>query len=76
MKIVSLSIPEDLVHFADAWAAEHGVSRSQAVAEALRVLKRAGRDRLMAEGYRYYADLEVELAEEGMAATNEIWPRE
>ncbi len=28
----------------------------------------------MIEGYRFYADLDRELAEEGMAAVNEVWP--
>ncbi len=30
----------------------------------------------MAEGFRFYAEDAVALAEEGMAATNEVWPRD
>jgi hypothetical protein len=46
------------------------------VAKALEILRRVERDRLMAEGYRFYADLDVELAEADMAAVNEVWPRD
>lgn len=73
---VTVSLPSELVRFADQWAGEVGASRSEAVAEALRVLKRTQRDRLMAEGVRFYLDDSVQLAEEGMAATNEVWPRD
>jgi len=34
----------------------------------------ATRDRLLAQGYRFYADLDRELAEEGLLATRELWP--
>jgi metal-responsive CopG/Arc/MetJ family transcriptional regulator len=73
---VTVSLPVDLIEFADQFAEQAGTSRSQAMAEALRVLKRAERDRLMAEGFRYYHDDAVQMAEEGMAATNEVWPRD
>jgi metal-responsive CopG/Arc/MetJ family transcriptional regulator len=73
---ITVSLPRELVDFADEFAEQAGTSRSQALAEALRVLKRAERDRLMAEGYAFYAEDAVQLAEEGMAATNEVWPRD
>jgi metal-responsive CopG/Arc/MetJ family transcriptional regulator len=73
---VTVSLPADLIEFADEFAAQAGTSRSQAMAQALRALKRAERDRLMAEGYEFYAELDAELAEEGMAAVNETWPRD
>lgn len=74
MKRVTFSLPADLVEFADDWAAERGLSRSRAIAEALRVLKRIERDRLIAEGYRFYAEESVQMAEEALAAGNEVLP--
>jgi metal-responsive CopG/Arc/MetJ family transcriptional regulator len=73
---VTISLPTELLQFADEQAEHAGTSRSQAIAEALRMAKRAERDRLMAAAFRFYADHDVELAEEGMAATNEVWPRD
>lgn len=34
------------------------------------------REQLLAEGYRFYAKLDRELAEEGLEATLETWPKE
>jgi metal-responsive CopG/Arc/MetJ family transcriptional regulator len=76
MKKVTVSLPDDLLRFADERADRVGESRSQVVAKALDVLRRAERNRLMAEGYRFYADLDVELAEADLAAVNEVWPRD
>jgi Arc/MetJ-type ribon-helix-helix transcriptional regulator len=76
MKKVTVSLPDDLLRFADERADQVGKSRSQVVAKALEILRRVERDRLMAEGYRFYEDLDVELAEADMAAVNEVWPRD
>ena len=74
VKRVTLSLPEELVAFTEGWANERGISRSQAIREALRVFKRAERDRLMAEGYRFYAEESVQMAEEALPAMNEVLP--
>ncbi len=37
-------------------------------------LRRQRRDRVLAEGYRFYAQTDVQLAEEGLAASFEVWP--
>jgi Arc/MetJ-type ribon-helix-helix transcriptional regulator len=76
MKKVTVSLPDDLLRFADERAGQVGKSRSQVVAKALEILRRVERDRLLAEGYRFFADLDVELAEADMAAVNEVWPRD
>ena len=73
---VTVSLPEDLARFADELARRGGGSRSAVVRDALRILRRTQRERLLEEGYRFYAEIDVELAEEGMEATNEVWPDE
>jgi Arc/MetJ-type ribon-helix-helix transcriptional regulator len=76
MKKVTVSLPDDLLRFADERADRVGESRSQVVAKALEILKRIERDRLMAEGYRFYSDADVEIAESGLGAMREVLPSE
>jgi hypothetical protein len=71
---VTVTVPEELLEFADEVAEERGESRSGVFAEALAALRVAERERLLAEGYRFYADVDRELAEEGLEATVEVWP--
>jgi metal-responsive CopG/Arc/MetJ family transcriptional regulator len=71
---ITVSLPSDLLRFADDLADQTGASRSAVVAEALDVLRRTETDKRLEEGYRFYADSDRELAEEGLEASREVWP--
>jgi hypothetical protein len=59
----TISLPVDLVDFADREAARLNISRSRLVARALSEIKAAKEERLAAEGYRFYAQEASEFAE-------------
>lgn len=68
---VTVSLPTDLVVFADARAAEQGVSRSRLIADLLADLKMCQEDALAAEGYQFYAREAEEFAEASQSAVSE-----
>jgi len=59
---VTVSLPAELVEFADRLAEQLHLSRSQVVSRALVQAKTMEEERLAAEGYRYYAQEAQELA--------------
>ena len=59
---LTVSLPEDLVRFADATAEERGTSRSELIGELLETLRRRERDDLAREGYAFFAAESREFA--------------
>lgn len=53
---ITISLPADLLAYADAQAALLRTSRSQFISQALAQLKTHDQERLAAEGYEFYAD--------------------
>ncbi len=68
---VTVSLPRDLVRYADKKAAESGKSRSQLVAEALAEKKAREELELAAEGYCFYAGESKEFADRSLGAVSE-----
>jgi len=59
---ITISLPEDLVEFADPQASQRRTSRSRVIGQALAELKASEEERLAAEGYRFYAAEACEFA--------------
>jgi len=71
MRRITVSLPQELVEFADERAGKLSVSRSKVIAMALSQAKSQSEEQLAAEGYRFYAGESAEFAaasEEGVAA--------
>jgi len=68
---VTISLPDTLLRYADARAAESAMSRSQLIAELLLRLKQQEEDALAAEGYRFYAHEAEDFAETSRRAVSE-----
>ena len=63
MRKITVSLPQDLVEFADRTAEQADTSRSQVISQALAEAKARRERRLAEEGYRYYAGASVEFAQ-------------
>ncbi|MDD3826002.1 MAG: antitoxin [Anaerolineae bacterium] len=68
---ITISLPGDLVDFADEEAARLETNRSAYIARALAEIKAAKEEQLAAEGYRYYAEEALQFAEESSGAVAE-----
>ena len=68
---ITISLPENLVEFADREAARLSISRSRVIAQALSDIRAEEEDRLAAEGYRFYAQEASQFAEASAAAIAE-----
>lgn len=62
MRKITISLPQDLVEYADRAALQAGISRSQVISQALSEAKARVERRLAEEGYRFYAGESVEFA--------------
>lgn len=72
---VTISVPADLLEMVEDLVADEGASRSEWIQEAIRQRIRAlRRERLEAAAQLLDHDEEVALAEEALAAGNEVWP--
>jgi metal-responsive CopG/Arc/MetJ family transcriptional regulator len=60
---ITISLPAELLAYADAQARRRRTSRSQVITQALEQLKREDEARLAAEGYAFYAAEAVTFAE-------------
>jgi metal-responsive CopG/Arc/MetJ family transcriptional regulator len=69
MQKVTISLPADLLRFADHQADWLGMSRSQVISKALAQAKLLEEERLVAEGYLFYAEEAKEFSE----AVNITW---
>ncbi len=70
---VTISLPEELVEFADSRARELNTSRSRVISMALTAAKTSDVEQLAAEGYRFYCDEAGEFAEATRKAVAEAW---
>ncbi len=68
---ITISLPGDLVDFADEEAARLETNRSAYIARALAEIKAAKEQQLAAEGYLYYAEEALRFAEESSGAVSE-----
>ena len=68
---ITVSLPGDLVDFADREAARLNTNRSQLIARVLSDLRASEEDRLAAEGYRFYAQEASDFAEASTGAVAE-----
>lgn len=59
---ITISLPAELVEFADHQASYNQTSRSQVIGQALAQVKAQNEQRLAAEGYEFYAQEAVEFA--------------
>ena len=68
---ITISLPDNLVEFADREAARLSISRSGVIAQALSDIKTEEEERFAAEGYRFYAQEASVFAEASAAAVVE-----
>ena len=68
---ITISLPMDLVEFADRQASRLSTNRSRFIAQALSQLKALEQESLAAEGYRFYAQEASEFAEASALAVAE-----
>jgi metal-responsive CopG/Arc/MetJ family transcriptional regulator len=68
---VAISVPADLLAFADDQARREGTSRSAYISRMLARLKAELEQRLAAEGYRFYAEESAAFAAASAAASAE-----
>ena len=71
---VTISLPGDLLAYADRRASRMRVSRSQVIGQALAEAQDAEQLRLAAEGYTFYAGEAGEFAEASATAVAEAFP--
>ena len=71
-KKVTISLPQDLLGFADAIATELRTTRSQVISESLREMRQREQDDLAREGYRFYAREAEDFAEMSVQAMAEV----
>ncbi len=71
MRKITVSLPQDLVEFADRTAHEADTSRSQVISLALAEAKTRNERRLAEAGYRFYAGESVEFAQASALAVAE-----
>jgi len=68
---ITISLPHHLLEFADRKAAEKGTNRSQWIAEMIAQRAITERDKLAAEGYRFYGQEAKEFATACLSAASE-----
>lgn len=73
LRKITIALPDDLVDYADRQAQRGNTSRSQVIGLALAQSRTRERERLAAEGYRFYAGEAVAFAEATNAAVTEAW---
>ena len=73
MRKITISLPEELVEFADHQAKAFNTSRSQVIGMALATVKSGQEERLAADGYRFYANEAGEFAAASGEAVAEAW---
>ncbi len=72
---ISISLAPELLRAADEVAHQEGKPRSHVIREALTLYLKERERQEMIKGYQEMAQLNRELAEEAMAAVNEVWAR-
>ena len=70
---ITISLPEELVQFADEQAKRTSTSRSRIIGHVLAEARERELRRLAAEGYQFYAKDNALFAEESANAVSEAW---
>jgi len=73
---ITISLPADLMAYADAQARRLGTSRSHFISLVLAQLQAADEERLAADGYRFYAEEASAFAEASTQAVAEALDHE
>ena len=73
LRKITIALPDELVDYADRRARRERTSRSQVIGLALGQARARERERLAAEGYRFYAGEAAEFADTAAAAVAEAW---
>lgn len=76
MRKITISLPGDLVDFADQQAEESNTSRSQVISWVLAEAKARTNAALAAEGYQFYAREATAFATHSESAIAESWPND
>jgi len=76
MRKITISLPGDLVDYADQQAEETSTSRSQIISWVLAEAKARTEAALAAEGYQFYAQEATAFAKSSESAVAESWPAE
>ena len=71
---ITISLPKEILDFADRLARERSTSRSSVIAELLENEEEARIKALMAEGYREMAEENLAFAEEAIPLASEVLP--
>ena len=71
---LTISLPQELVSFADALAKERKISRSRAIADALQELAHQQEQDKMIEGYKAMAEQNKEFAAIALPSVSEVLP--
>lgn len=69
---LTISLPRDLISFADEVASERKVSRSKVVSDCLSEFARKRKMELMKEGYKAMAKENLEIAKQAFALQREV----
>jgi len=72
MRKITVSLPQELVEFADMVAAAMRISRSKVIADAIAAQREREEAQLAAEGYRFYAQEASEFAAASLRAVSEV----
>lgn len=70
---ITISLPHHLVDFADQYAQQINLNRSQVIGEALATIKAMEEERLAAEGYQFYAEESTDFTVASNKAVAEAW---
>jgi CopG family transcriptional regulator / antitoxin EndoAI len=72
---ITVSLPAHLLHAADEIARQEKKPRSGVISEALALFLEERERQEMIRGYKEMAEMSKALAEESVAAVNEVWAR-
>lgn len=72
MRKITVSLPQELVEFADTVATAMNISRSKVIAEAVAAQREREEAKLAAEGYRFYAQEASEFATASLRVFSEV----
>ena len=72
MRKITVSLPQELVEFADTVAVTMKISRSKVIADAIVAQREREEARLAAEGYRFYAQEASEFAAASLQVVSEV----
>jgi metal-responsive CopG/Arc/MetJ family transcriptional regulator len=71
---LTISLPTELVSFADKMAEERKISRSQVISESLREVVKKKKEEELKEGYLAMAEEHKRIANESWELAREVWP--